>query len=343
MPRLLLFLPLFVLLSCQKTERNVHRSFYYWKTVYDPTAVEKQTLDSLGVDALFVRLFDVDVDESTGAVQPQGKLSWKQRPDGLRITPVIFITQEALRSGDSTALDSLAARMGRLTTALTRGIPLSSEWQIDCDWSAGTKTRYFRLLRHLRQQEFAKGKTLSVTVRLHQLKYIAEAGIPPADRGLLMAYNMGDLRDPSAKNSILDNNELDKYIRGAAHYPLPLDVALPLFDWYVWFSGNQYKGLIHHFDSPQYQATGRIPITRDTTIEGYTFRSGDWLRHEAVSAEALSAAAGRLSLQLPSADVRVLLFDLDEQNRSRYQLHELETLFERFGRSGPRPRAPKRR
>ncbi|RYY84538.1 MAG: hypothetical protein EOO15_19145 [Chitinophagaceae bacterium] len=342
MPRLSLLLLSLILLSCQKTERTVHRSFYYWKTVYDPTAKEKAALDSLDIDHLFVRLFDVGVDETNGVVQPQGKITWEQQPVGLTITPVVFITQEALRSGDSTALDSLAARMGRLSAALTRGVSLSNEWQIDCDWSAGTKARYFRLLRQLRQQPFAQGKTLSVTVRLHQLKYIAEAGVPPADRGLLMAYNLGNLRDPSAENSILENKELDKYVRSAARYPLPLDAALPLFDWYVWFSENRYKGLVHHFDS-SLQAPGRIAFTTDTTIEGYPFRKGDWLRHEAVSAEALSVAAGHLSQQLPSADVRVLLFDLDEQNLDRYQFHELETLFERFGRGAARPRATKRR
>ncbi|RYZ16007.1 MAG: hypothetical protein EOO16_26540, partial [Chitinophagaceae bacterium] len=280
MLRLLIFLPLLFVLSCQKTERTVLRSFYYWKTVYDPTPREKAALDSLHINHLYVRLFDVGVDDATGTVQPQGKLQWKQHPQGLTITPVVFITQEALRSSDSTALDSLAARTARLSEALTRGIALSREWQIDCDWSAATRDRYFRFLRRLRAQPFARGKTLSVTVRLHQLKYAASAGIPPADRGLLMAYNMGNLRDPGATNSILDNDELDKYIGSADRYPLPLDAALPLFDWYVWFSGNGYQGLVHQLESPALQGPGRFPIAADTVIEGYPFRRGDWLRHE---------------------------------------------------------------
>lgn len=323
--------------SCQKTQRNVQRSFYYWKTVYDPSPREKAVLDSLGVNTLYVRLFDVGVNEATGAVQPEGKLQWKQSPSGRSVVPVVFVTQEALRSGDSTALDSLAARMGRLSAALTRGVTLGNEWQIDCDWSAATRERYFHLLRQLRQQPFAQGKLLSVTVRLHQLKYAGQAGIPPADRGLLMAYNLGNLRDPGARNSILDNDELDRYTASAGRYPLPLDAALPLFDWYVWFSHNQYKGLVHRLESPALAAGGRYPIVSDTTIEGYAFQRGDWLRHETVPAEALADAAGSLSRHLPGADLRVLLFDLDEHNLARYQLHELETIFERFRRGAAKP------
>ncbi|GAB4094179.1 hypothetical protein [Flaviaesturariibacter terrae] len=342
MRRLFLFAILFTLLACQKTGRKVQRSFYYWKTVFDPTPKEKAVLDSLQINSLYVRLFDVAVDEVNGAVQPQGKVAWKQRPS-IRVTPVVFITQEALRNSDSTAIDSLAARIARLSGALTQGIPLNPEWQIDCDWSAGTKERYFRLLRQLRQQPFAAGKQLSVTVRLHQLKYAAQTGIPPADRGLLMAYNMGTLHDPLARNSILDKEELDKYVRSAGHYPLPLDVALPVFDWYVWFSGNRYQGLIHDLPGSALQGPGRIAISADTVIEGYRFRKGDWLRHETCTAEALAAAAGTIARHLPSADVRVLLFDLDEQNLAGYQLHELETVFERFGHTAARPPAPKRR
>ncbi|TCZ73640.1 hypothetical protein [Flaviaesturariibacter aridisoli] len=341
--RYLLFILLCpLLLACQKTERTVQRSFYYWKTVYNPTAREKAALDSLRINNLYVRLFDVGIDEATGAVEPRGKISWKQSPTGRTITPVVFITQEALRSGDSTSLDSLAARTARLSETLTRGVRLSREWQIDCDWSAATRDRYFHFLRRLRAQPFARGKTLSVTVRLHQLKYAASAGIPPADRGLLMAYNMGNLRDPGATNSILDNEELDKYIASADRYPLPLDAALPLFDWYVWFSANHYQGLVHHLESPALQGPGRFPFATDTMIEGYAFRRGDWLRHETSPAEALADAAGTLSRHLPSADVRVLLFDLDEHNLAGYQLHELETVFERFRRGAARPRAAKR-
>ena len=66
---------------------------------------------------------------------------------------------------------------------------------------------------------------LSATIRLHQLKFIGESGIPPVDKGLLMCYNMGDLHRLRISNSILETAELKKYIKQLSVYPLKLDVA----------------------------------------------------------------------------------------------------------------------
>ncbi|RYZ20810.1 MAG: hypothetical protein EOO16_15385 [Chitinophagaceae bacterium] len=331
----ILFL-LFAFASCTDTERSVTRGFYYWRTTYDPSLKEQELLRRHAVQKLYVRLFDVGLNES-GQPAPQGKLGWRQRPaDDVRITPVVFITQEALRRCDSAGIDSLAARIGRLATAQCAGLRLSGEFQADCDWSQGTRGRYFRLLGQLRRQPFFRNKTLSVTIRLHQLKYLAQNGIPPADRGLLMAYNMGNLKEAGTRNSIIDLRELERYTAGLRSYPLPLDVALPVFDWWVLFEGKEYRGLVYLRDSAL-STRDRLDFPRDTVIGGYHFRAGQWLRHERSDASAVDAVARHLATRLRSDSIGVVLFHLDEGNLARYSHHDLESIYRVFGHRRTRP------
>src|ERR1019366_1414323 len=116
-----------------------------------------------------------------------------------------------------------------------------------CDWTAATRATYFQLLKvarsRLNEAGFASAK-ISATIRLFQCKYMAKTGVPPVDKGLLMCYNMGNLTHPGTGNSILETTELKKYIASVTTYPLPLDVALPIFDWKVLFHEGSYAGLV---------------------------------------------------------------------------------------------------
>ncbi|RYY97918.1 MAG: hypothetical protein EOO11_09545 [Chitinophagaceae bacterium] len=320
---------LFALAGCQPAaDRSVERGFYYWKTTYDPTSKELGYLRALKTQHLYLRLFDVDLN-AQGQPAPVGKLQWRATPPaGLRITPVAFVTPEVLRASDSAAIEVLAPRMALLMAGQCAGMPLSGEVQLDCDWTAGTRARYFQLLRALRRQPFLAGKTLSVTVRLHQLKFVAASGIPPADKGLLMCYNMGNLRAPGSANSIIDPGELEKYLGSLQHYPLPLDVALPVFQWGAWFEGAMFKGLVYLPDS--LLPRDAVTFQTDTQLGGYRFRAGDRLRPERSRAEDVQRAASLVAKRLASARVRVLLFQLDEQNLSGYTLHELEDFYDRL-------------
>ncbi|GAA4336059.1 hypothetical protein [Flaviaesturariibacter amylovorans] len=337
----LLFLITLVVAGCQPpADRTVERGFYYWKTTFDPTPKEQEYLRALNASHLYLRLFDVDLNEQ-GKPAPVGTVQINSAaPPDVRITPVVFITQEVLRRSDSTALEALAPRMARLMEQLCAGLPLSGELQLDCDWSAGTRDRYFCLLRALQRQPFVRSKTLSVTIRLHQLKYRAASGLPPAAKGLLMCYNMGDLRDPKVRNSIIDPGVLEPYIGGLRSYPLPLDVALPVFQWNVWFEGGRYKGLVYLPDSLAPRST--LDFTRDSTIGGYRFRAGDRLRPERSDAESVRRAASAVAKRLPSGQVRVLLFALDEQNLAAYTHDELEAFYDRLRHRPPRLAAAER-
>lgn len=324
----------FILLiaSCkQREERTVQRSFYYWKTVFQLSPKEAQTLKELSVSKLYVKLFDVDWDNASGSAKPVAKIIFKERPPGdVVITPVVFITQEPLQRLNEAGLDSLAKNIATLLSSITTANKLSwsNEVQLDCDWTAVTKEAYFHLLQQLKQQPFFQRKTVSATIRLHQLKFVSQNGVPPVSKGLLMGYNMGNLRRPQTTNSILDEDELKKYINNLKTYPLPLDVALPVFDWWVLFDGPEYKGLLRDFKlTGEEAAKKRLRFTTDTVISGREFKAGQWLRHETSDAETVKRCAALIGKKLNAKELSVILYHLDEEALTKYSLHELESFY----------------
>jgi hypothetical protein len=215
--------------------------------------------------------------------------------------------------------------------SMNDSLPLSNEIQLDCDWTASTKTKYFFLLNKLKKQPFFQHTTVSATIRLHQLKFISQNGVPPVDKGLLMCYNMGNLRYQQTKNSIIEEVELKKYINNLQHYPLPMDVALPIFDWYILFDKQQYKGLIRDFDpGEQLAKKDRIVFDRDTTIDGYSFKAGEWLRHEKSDPQVVKKCASLISEKLKAKEVSVILYHLSQDNLSKYNRNELESIYHSF-------------
>jgi hypothetical protein len=203
--------------------------------------------------------------------------------------------------------------------------------QLDCDWTAKTKNAYFYLINELKRQPFFRNKIVSATIRLHQLKFLTQSGLPPVDKGLLMCYNMGNLRKPETKNSIIEEEELEKYINNLENYPLPVDIALPIFDWYLLFEGEQYKGIIRDFNpGPALAKKQRINFDSDTSINGYQFKAGQWLRHETSEADVVKACAQRISKKLKAKELTVILYHLDQTNLSKYNQNELESFYNSF-------------
>ena len=317
----------------QPTERNVHRSFYYWKTKFALDSSEKQALQQHNVRKLYLRFFDADWDALSNDARPAGKLQIAQvPPTGILIVPVVYITQEVLQRSDSAALRKLASRIATLITSQAEqaAMGLADEVQVDCDWTATTRDRYFYLLEELRDEPLLQGRKLTATIRMHQLKYRGQTGVPPVDRGLLMCYNMGNLKDPSVNNSIIDPEEVSRYIGGLSSYPLPLDIALPIFDWWVLFDRNEYRGLVRDFRLQPPEGENRIAFARDTTINGYGFKAGQWLRHETSPAPDVLLSAQKLSRKLKMKDITVILYHLDSANLANYSPDDLESFYRCF-------------
>ncbi|RYZ27399.1 MAG: hypothetical protein EOO10_12815 [Chitinophagaceae bacterium] len=324
-----------LLCSCNgREERKLQRSFYYWKTVFRLSPTEQKAVNGLGIQNLYVKFFDVDWNSEKQTTEPVAKILFQDAaPSAVVITPVVFITQEPLQKSDTATLNALARNITNLLSSIAsnNNLRLSNEIQLDCDWTAKTKDAYFYLLQQVKKQGFFQNKIVSATIRLHQLKFITQNGVPPVDKGLLMCYNMGNLRYPQTKNSILDEDELKKYINTLQNYPLPLDVALPIFDWYILFEGSKYKGLVRDFKpGPGWEEKDRIDFKKDTTISGYSFKAGQWLRHEKSNPDDVKAGAERISKKLKSKELTVILYHLNQENLSKYNQNELESFYDSF-------------
>ncbi|MEO7306630.1 MAG: hypothetical protein ABIR78_03855 [Ferruginibacter sp.] len=339
-PTLIKLLVLVLLISqssCQEKRepRNIERSFYYWRSVLHISGFEKQQLDSLQVKTIYIKFFDVDWDEVSKTPVPVAKLqaAREQLQGGIRVIPTVFITNNCIQKIDPSQIKKLAEDIYTLMTEIKQASGFDSipEIQIDCDWTAATKEKYFQLLNNIKQK--TPNTKLSATIRLHQIKYIAKTGIPPVDRGLLMCYNMGNLKDPATKNSILETSELKKYTGNLSDYPLPLDVAFPLFDWKVLYRNNFYAGLLHDLPGSVFsnsfskQTANRYEILKDTLLAGYDLRKGDMIRDEQSDIKEILAAAEEISRHLKNTPLRVSLYHLDSVILSKYTIHELETLY----------------
>ena len=336
----------FLHFSCNKKKepRQIETAFYYWKSILNLTNFEKQKLDSLKVKTIYLKIFDVDWDETSKQPLPVAKLTVNEesikslRAPGtnnfkLNVIPVIFITNECIKNIDSAQIIQLADNISDLTFKLISGNAFNDilEIQFDCDWTESTKEKYFDLI-NLFKKRFTH-TPLSATIRLHQIKFLSKTGIPPVDRGLLMCYNMGNLKNPATNNSILETEELKKYTSNLSRYPLPLDVAFPLFNWKVLYRNNMYSGLIQGLPDAVFtnffctKTGNRYQILKDTLLQGYNLRKGDIFRDEQSEIKVVLAAAGVVSRHLKNTPLRVSLYHLDSVILSKYSTHELESIY----------------
>lgn len=332
--RLLLVLLLSLSILGCKRPRKVATSFYYWKTIYKHNPTEDAYLNRLQVHRLYVRIMDVNEGENGIGPVPVSPIEFKdQLPDSLQIVPVVFVVNEVLRHLSQPQLRSLAGKINYFVTGKLKQAGKSNfkELQLDCDWTKTTRSNYFYLMGQLRQLLAKQHQSLSFTLRLHQLKNQQGSGVPPADRALLMCYNMGNLRKYGSQNSILDLAELKKYAgNNLSNYPLPLDVALPLFSWAVVFRQQQYAGIAKRLNQAILQDTtifSRLPnqlYTAKTDMPSYGLKAKDEVRWE--TPDQLTDAASYLSSYLKSDNFTVIYFHLDQQTLKPYPYEKLEAV-----------------
>jgi hypothetical protein len=342
--RCLLLLFLITVASChlspKKEDRKAERAFYYWKSNFRVADAERNTIDTLKVQTIYLKFFDVDWNNNTGAPIPVAQLritdSSYLQSQRLNIIPVIFITNECIYKIGPAQVNDLAQKITSLTKSMEENYSLTniSEVQIDCDWTASTREKYFSLLNRLK--ELNSTVIFSATIRLHQIKFSDKTGVPPVSRGMLMCYNMGNLTNIETRNSILEIDELKKYIGDLHNYPLPLDVALPLFDWKVLFRKGKFSGLIEGLSDSLLTATAfnkngnRFIAVKDTTAGGYEFKAGDLLRTEESSYKEVLGAAMLLSEKVSNRELRISLYHLDPVILNKYSTHEIENIYNAF-------------
>ncbi len=328
----------FLLFFCGCDDRSanknsINRGFFYWKSRLALSNQTVQALDSLQCNSLYIKLFDVGWNTEKQQPEPIAKLvitapaALEQR----QVVPCIFITDECIFKLQEDQINELANNIYKLTKQILPISTAAKQVLIDCDWTKKSRANYFALLQQLKV--LFKQTSVTATIRLHQVKYTNAAGIPPVTRGLLMCYNMGNLRNPASKNSIIEFDELKKYTAKMQAYPIPLDIGLPVFEWLVVFRQNKFAGLIQQFETKDLQlpifsrTTNGYLLKKDTVLQGYSFKKNDFLRVENSETGTVVQAGNWLSERVNSDSFSVVLYHLDSITLKKYSINELENIY----------------
>jgi hypothetical protein len=332
---LLFSLGIFIIGCKENSNNNTSRAFYYWKTIFSISSEQKKMLAELKVKKLYVKFFDVNLNDSLNP-QPVASICFKSPiPEGIKMIPVVYITNKIFSGIDSTEVKDLADKISvRVLKLIPQGFQIK-ELQIDCDWTEQTKSKYFSLLLEIKRN--FPGILIASTIRLHQVKYYKRTGIPPVDRGMLMFYNMGSLTDRSTNNSIFDKDVAKRYLYNFDSYPLKLDIVLPVFSWAVLNRNGSGTRLLSNFSIDEVMRKkledlkeNSYLVKEDFNYHGFSFLPGDMLRIENIGPEETEEAARLIEPYLKDDSISVALFDLNEINLKKYKPHDLEKIFSIF-------------
>jgi hypothetical protein len=324
--------------SCQKekTSRPIH--FYHWKAQMNVDQQQMDALDSLNVQKLYLRFFDVK--NGPKGPEPISILNWKYFDLGrsLELIPVVFITNNSFKAIEYDAgVDSLAEHIAKKLEQMIQKLDTVrfkvNELQIDCDWSLNTQSKYFRFLQLLKKK-MPRIESISATIRLHQVKYFTKTGVPPVDKGVLMFYNMGKVQDWEEDNSILNLKTAKKYLQNFKSYPLRLDVALPLFSWGVQFRNGEIVQLINDASEAELEASehfekigqGRYKVLKSTYLNGLYVYKNDELRIERVEVEDLKQSMKMLKKAMKNKDFELIFYHLDDYILKKFSAQTLNSL-----------------
>ncbi|MFC7773723.1 hypothetical protein [Flavobacterium sp. GCM10027622] len=310
-----LFLGLLLFLFSCESKDAPSVSFYYWKTFFKLTSKEQQVVQTNEVQKLYVRYFDVKLE--SGKPFPVAPIHFDTAKPKIEIIPVVFIKNEVFLDKRLDVQD-LAMKIVRLVDQINAKNRIENhEIQIDCDWSLQSRDLFMRFLHQLKKQY---PKTISATIRLHQVKYFKETKIPPVDYGVLMFYNMGELKAEEG-NSIYDKSIAERYLPSLKKYPLDLKVALPVFSWIVHSRNGQIVNLIAKIDASEFQNNAtfewkenKAVLKDDVITKGFFFKKGDQLKIEAIQEEDLEEMVDLLRKYMPKKPKEIIYYDLDQNN-----------------------------
>jgi hypothetical protein len=329
-----LFVLCFILSACTPPETNQTAiSFYYWRTVFKLTENEKYVLEQNEVTKLYVRYFDVALQH--GEPVPLSAIAFDESPGDQHIIPVVYIRNEVMLQ-PALNVEELADKvLSYINQINTKHAIACDEIQIDCDWTLSSKETYFRFIDLLKKNS---NKKLSATIRLHQVKYFRSTGVPAVDRGVLMYYNMGRIA-PDSSNSIYERETAQLYTGSLKSYPLPLDIALPVFSWGIHVRNNTVIGLLNKVDETSFKEDEHFVMKEPPYFEvhddiiklGYYFEKGDRIKIESIRADDLEEMIEDLSEAMTQQPGELIFYDLDNFNLKHYQ-HE-KHFFQKISRT----------
>lgn len=314
-----------IMTSCQEKTHDIH--FYYWRSNMTVNDVEHSYFKQLQCKNLYIRLFDVDIQDSK--VLPLAKIStFDKNTLDANYIPVVFITNRSINASKGNE-EQLAKQVYSLITEIlkTNNIQAPNEIQIDCDWTTTTRNSYFIFLNALKQQSKT---SISCTLRMHQVKYQEDTGIPPVDKVYLMCYATANPGDKNIDNSILDIALLKDYTKNINNYPLNMDIALPIYSWAVVTNHLGKIKLINaisikDLDISQLKkiSNNTYKVTEDFIFRGMYLNKGFIIRQEGISPSLIKQAKTYLSEKLKK-DYNIVYYHLDSVFLDRFTIDELK-------------------
>lgn len=307
-------------------ECNANNAVYYWKTTFKLSDEERDFLSEHQIKRLYLRYFDVCRDPDYFWIPvPEATLIFLDTiPHYLEVVPTVFIDNNLFKDFNMTEYAELLVNRIRTMTE-TNDVPNVREVQIDCDWTQTTETAYFDFLEQVRELLKKKSIALSATIRLHQLRMKA----PPIEKGVLMCYNTGGVRNPKINNSILAANDVALYAKNLQNYPLLLDIAYPTFSWTVWFRNNEFQALLRKVDPENenllQKENNRYVVKSGFYQEGHWLRTGDEIRIETSDFNEIIQAKSMLERQ--TKNYSIILYHLDSNNLSKYTKDEITQIY----------------
>lgn len=269
-----------VALYLYSTKVNTSYNFYHWKQSYAVLETNHPK---------YIKVLDIAYEGKTKI----HRTNFKHKP--LKpIVPVIYIDNTIFKHEEG---KRFAKKIFLELEKKAKKQFTYNEIQIDCDWTDSSKANYFLFLQAFKK---LSQKKLSATIRLHQIKYHQRTGVPPVDKGVLMYYNMSDFKDIKTKNYILDLKLAKKYHYNFNSYPLPLNLALPLYaqatiirfgEVVSIIEGIRKKDLTTHFKPLE---ANHYEVTKTHYLKKRLLYEGDILRIDEVSIDDLKQAIKNL-------------------------------------------------
>ena len=319
MQRAFLFLVFLVVFSCEDNPKNTV-SFYFWRTEFKLSTKEEQVLKDNKVAKLYVRYFDVALQNNIPF--PVKPIHFEKKAIQQKIIPTIFIKNEVFLS-ENTDLEKLSSNILKLINQINLANKISnSEIQIDCDWSLQSRDKYMAFLKLLKAKY---GKTLSATIRLHQVKYFEKTKVPPVDYGVLMLYNIGSVNAKGEK-AIYDKKIALQYLPYLEKYPLKIKTALPIFSWLVHTRKDQVVQIISKKNINDYQNKINFDIdypkhvvTKSGIAFGDFYKKDDILFEETISPDDIEEMKRLIHKYSKHSQTEFIYYDLDQKNLNKHK------------------------
>lgn len=316
--------------SCNENKHEVKAGAYFWERVYEPSDLEEDFMLDRNIDTIHVRYFDLDFNIAQKTSFPVAPIIFKSVPKQ-KVIPTIFVKNVVFEKIEPEQIAFLAQNVLSLINSINdkNGISIN-EIQIDCDWTVGTKYVYFEFLKEIKK---ASNLKISVTIRLHQIKFYEKTGIPPVEKGTLMLYNTGDWKAQTTENSLFDAKEIIKYLDNLPEYPLKLSFAFPIISQKLWYRNGVFIGFVNNIDlqllgnSAMFKVSGNNLICLTSQNVGkITFRVGDVIRTEKAEPEEIMKIKKLIFEKIEQPKIDLLLFQLNETNIKAYSKQQIDSI-----------------